>query len=287
MPPKPRPISSEERKQPYEDAVIIDDFDKEPTAAEVEEYENSLQPEVVASRYDKPLPATEEPAPAAPLPFAAPVAPQQPAAASAKAPTSTTSPSTALVPSKASRNLPSITNATDPDGMLEWGRIIYEGKYFPKIQSPEAAVVTLLMSRTLKIPEMLGFTMLHLIDGKPILSADLMRFLLDRAGVRYTVEHNRDYMTNPASQQGDYLTRIRMVHEATQKDVYWELWWSECVLAEWTKTNAKTWAKYPKVMQLHACVRTCARFYFPAILGGVYDADEMGLSDSETFAVEQ
>lgn len=185
-----------------------------------------------------------------------------------------------------------IRQSNDPKTLLQWGTILHQSGVFPIVKSPQDAVARILMARSLQVDEMKAMYMLHMIDGKPVLSADLMRFLLDRAGVRYKVIENRAYYMNPAlanrehpEGQPDFRTKIRMKQDSTGKDVLWDIWWSDC--APFRATNAKTWEKFPKDMQLHACMRKCARFYFPAILGGVYDPDEMGLEDAHnTFAEE-
>lgn len=175
-----------------------------------------------------------------------------------------------------------LSQTNDPGSLMRWGNIIFESKAFPLLKSPQEAVVRILMARTLKIDEMMAMYMLHVIDSKPVLSADLTRFLLDRANVRYTVLEDHALYVNPSTQQNDFLTRIRMTHEATKKNVTWDLWYSEC--APYIKTNGATWGKFSRMMHLHATVRQCARFYFPAILGGMYDAEELDLDEGKTFA---
>lgn len=132
-------------------------------------------------------------------------------------------------------------------------------------KSPADIVAIVLAGAELGIPPMASIRSIHLIDGKPVLSADAMAGLCLR---------NRDVC--------EYLTLIvstdaKATYRAKRKGA------PEPVELSFTIEQAKAaglqgkgnWAKYPASMLRARAVSAIARAVFPDLVGNLYDVDEI------------
>lgn len=138
------------------------------------------------------------------------------------------------------------------------------------IKSVEQAVAIILKGREIGVPPMQALSHIHVINGKPTLSAELMLAQIlkyhprtkisypERSGERCTIKVQRD--------GSDPSTFTFSMHDAELAGV----------------TKNSTWQKYPRAM-LHArCVSEMARSLFPDAIAGVsYCPEEMGANVDE------
>lgn len=191
----------------------------------------------------------------------------------------------AYVPSGAA-----LAETSDAGGLLQWGEIIAKSGLFPKITTPQAAVVSLGLVRNLGLmdKEFLALSQLHIIEGKPVLSLNLIQFMLGRAGVVLRVEHDYFYCTNPVTQQPDFLTRVVFTDKHKYVNgVMYETWFSEMV--ESKVTTKDNWKRMPRKMLRKDVIVSGARLLYPEILGGVYEHGEMidaGKMEGSTYTID-
>lgn len=132
-------------------------------------------------------------------------------------------------------------------------------------KSPADIVAIVLAGAELGIPPMASIRSIHLIDGKPVLSADAMAGLCLR---------NRDvceYLTLVVS------TDAKATYRAKRKGA------PEPVEISFTIEQAKiaglvgkgNWAKYPAAMLRARAMSAIARAVFPDLVGNLYDPDEL------------
>lgn len=132
-------------------------------------------------------------------------------------------------------------------------------------KSPADIVAIVLAGAELGIPPMASIRSIHLIDGKPVLSADAMAGLCLR---------NRDvceYLTLVVS------TDAKATYRAKRKGA------PEPVEISFTIEQAKiaglvgkgNWAKYPAAMLRARAMSAIARAVFPDLVGNLYDSDEL------------
>lgn len=138
-------------------------------------------------------------------------------------------------------------------------------------KSPADIVAIVLAGAELGIPPMASIRSIHLIDGKPVLSADAMAGLCLR---------NRDvceYLTLVVS------TDAKATYRAKRKGA------PEPVEISFTIEQAKiaglvgkgNWAKYPAAMLRARAMSAIARAVFPDLVGNLYDPDELEPAPAE------
>ena len=133
------------------------------------------------------------------------------------------------------------------------------------VRRPEEAVVILLTGRELGLMPMQSLRGIHVVNGKPVLSADLLVAIVRRSGLCdswQTVE------STPA--RCEIVTRRRGESEPARK--------------VWTDGDAKRagllgkggpWVQYPAQMLRHRCAADLVREVYPDVVLGLYSAEEM------------
>jgi hypothetical protein len=134
-------------------------------------------------------------------------------------------------------NLPTSVGLPDND---EWERLLSMGdrlaksKLIPKAlqDKPADVLVILLHARELRLPAMLAVDKIHVIDGKPSMSAELMGALILRAGHHWkvvestptsgTVEFRRKEW--PEDQTGVFSFTMDDAMKAGLLDIWWTRW---------------------------------------------------------------
>lgn len=162
--------------------------------------------------------------------------------------------------------------------MKEQAHILVKSRMIPSsINSAEQAIAIMIKGRELGLPPMLAFSHIHIIKGKPTMSAELMLAQI--------------YKNVPGAEI-NFLVRDEKECRV-QARRYKEQPWQEF---SFTLANAKnagvmgnpTWRNYPRQM-LHArCISEMARSLFPdAIMGVSYVPEELGAKvDSQGAVVE-
>ena len=131
-------------------------------------------------------------------------------------------------------------------------------------KSPEEALVILLTGRELGLSSMQSMRAIHVVQGRPVLSADLMGALVRRA---------------PDCELWQIVTSTVQVCTITTKrraD-------AAPVTMSWSMEDAKraglaakdNWRAHPAAMLRARCTAALARAVYPDLLMGIYDPDEL------------
>lgn len=152
--------------------------------------------------------------------------------------------------------------------MLSWGTSALKSGFLPSsIKSPEAAAIIALKGRELGIPFMVAVSHIHIISGKPTLSAELMQALAKRNLTGLVIN------IIESTEQQAIVEFIR-----PEKD-------AKAFRSTFTMDNAKTadllkndvWRKYPTAMLWSRAISAGLRKVCPEALMGIsYTPEELG-----------
>ncbi len=159
----------------------------------------------------------------------------------------------------------------------EWGMIKEQASLLVKsgmlptgIKTPEAAIAIALKGRELGIPMMQAFAHIHIINGKPTISAELMLALIHRncpgAVIDY-LENTDQRCTIEARRPGGKTATFGFsMEDARKADL----------------ANKGPWKSYPGAMLRARTIAIVARALFPdAIMGCSYTPEELGAEVNE------
>lgn len=146
---------------------------------------------------------------------------------------------------------------------LALGQIVHKSRLYP-VQSPEAATMMIMMAVELEISPLQALRGMHLIEGKPSLSADMMLALCKRK--TEICEYFR--LVKSTMTEATYTTKRR--GEETPTTLSWTIEQArQAGLA-----GRGTWQKHPDAMLRARCIAALARAVYPDLLLGVYEEDE-------------
>lgn len=150
------------------------------------------------------------------------------------------------------------------------GELIRSGFLPSGIKTPEQAVAIMLKGRELGIPPMQALSHIHIINGKPTMSAELMLAQIMRL-------HPRTKISYP--KRSGEICEIKVQREGSEPSVFS---FSIADAQAAGLMSNPTWKKYPRAM-LHArAVSEMARSLFPDAISGVsYTPEEMGATTDE------
>lgn len=150
------------------------------------------------------------------------------------------------------------------------GELIKSGFLPSGIKTPEQAVAIMLKGRELGIPPMQALSHIHIINGKPTMSAELMLAQIMRL-------HPKTKISYP--KRSSEACEIKVTRDGCEVSVF--SFTIQDAQAAGLLSNP-TWKKYPRAM-LHArAVSEMARSLFPDAISGVsYTPEEMGVSVNE------
>lgn len=153
---------------------------------------------------------------------------------------------------------------------FELAKTLASGGLVGRGLKPDAIFTVILLGAELGIAPITALRMIHVIDGKPSLSADCMVSLCMRS------PHCK-YFTLISSDSK------RCVYEAMRvgdpKPVRLEYTIEQAQQAG--VTNKDNWRKYPAQMLRARCISGLARAVFPDIISGLYDPEELGAESSD------
>lgn len=172
--------------------------------------------------------------------------------------------------------IPNITPGTvsvmTPQGYeaaLGLAKTLCDSGFLPRaIQRPAQALAIILAGQELGLPPMQSLRQIHVVEGKPVLSAELMLSLFKRQGGQAKwVESTDDkavlFLRHP---NGDEHTESFTMQEAQRAGV----------------TGKDNWRKYPKAMLKARCISAgiralgeAAGFYMPEEVGGEPAPEDM------------
>lgn len=161
--------------------------------------------------------------------------------------------------------------ATQHGELTEWDRMRQQAKtlvdsgFLPKaINTPEKALAVMQTGKELGLAPMQALRSIHIIDGKPTMSADLIAGLVmsrHPGAVLRVVESTNEKCIIQAGRSGQQLGTF----EFSMAD------------ANRAQLTAKdNWKKYPRAMLRARCITETARAVFPDAVMGLYDPDELG-----------
>lgn len=137
--------------------------------------------------------------------------------------------------------------------------------YFKDTRDASQALVKVLYGQELGVGPAVAMMSIHIIEGKPSPSANLLASLVRRSG-RYdyrVIEHSNDACELAVIDRGQEVGRVRWtMQDATRAEV----------------AGKGNWKKYPKAMLFSRAISELARTYAPEVFGGapVYTPDELG-----------
>lgn len=162
---------------------------------------------------------------------------------------------------------PSAQTALEPNSVNEAfylaEKLVQSGLLGRSIQKPESALAIILAGRELGLTAMQSLRSIHIIEGKPTLSADLMVALVKRSPTcQYfkLVESTAKIATYETDRAGEGVTRMSFTVEQAQN------------AGLMGKDN---WRKYTDAMLRARCIAALARAVYPDLLAGIYEPDEL------------
>jgi hypothetical protein len=148
--------------------------------------------------------------------------------------------------------------------MREMSAYLQKSKILPTdLQGKEADIfVTIMAGRELGLEPMAALRGIHVVKGKPVLSADTMVAVVLRSGKAQYFEQ-----TESTNERATYVTK-RVGSEREQRQTF---------TIEDARTAGLTgdnWRKYPAAMLRARAKAILARDVYPDVLAGCYEADE-------------
>lgn len=148
---------------------------------------------------------------------------------------------------------------------LELAKVLHAGGLLPKsFNRPEAVVTAIILGRELGLSAMQSIRGIHVIEGKPTLSADMMVALVKRSPVCkfFRLVSSTDTEAVYETHRADEPEPVRMGYAKEQ-----------AILAG--KWGAGTWKAHPAAMLRARASSALARAVYPDVVAGVYDPDEL------------
>lgn len=149
--------------------------------------------------------------------------------------------------------------------MREQAEVLVQSRFLPQdVNTAEKAVAIIMTGRELGIPPMMAMRQIHIIKGKPTLSAQLMSALVLRnlPGAVLQVVETTDQRCIVEAKRPEYTKPSRFV---------------------WTMEDAKragltsndNWRKFPRDMLRSRCISEACRAVFPDVSNGIYTSEEL------------
>lgn len=165
------------------------------------------------------------------------------------------------------------TNPYEPRAVgdaFKMAQAMVESKFLPKsVQTPQQALAIMATGKELGFSMMQSFRLIHIIEGKPSLSADAQLALVLSSGkaeyfmVEETSSKVAKYVTKrkgaPSEQRYEFTIEDAQTAGLTGKD---------------------NWKKYPAAMLRARCIAALARMAYPDVVAGIYDPDEIQPDDA-------
>ncbi len=150
--------------------------------------------------------------------------------------------------------------------MKELSAMAFKSGLLPSgIKSAEAAMIIMLKGRELGIPAMQAFSHIHIINGKPTMSAELMLTqiykCLPKAIINFVISDDKICKIEAQRPNGNKTEWAFTIDEAKKAELL----------------TKEPWRKYTSAMLRARAITIMARAIFPDCLNGVsYTAEELG-----------
>jgi hypothetical protein len=159
------------------------------------------------------------------------------------------------------------------DKLWDLATILVKSRMLPSsISTPEAAVAIILKGKELGIGPMAAFAGITVIQGKPVVSPQLMLSLINRSGLMQDMKIEDDGETCRVTMKR--AGRAQHTSAFSMEDA------KAMQLA--TKDN---WKKMGAIMRQWRAVAANARVTFPDVIDGMYTPEEMGAAVDEDGAI--
>lgn len=152
-------------------------------------------------------------------------------------------------------------NASDAYVMAQ--RLVKSGLLPAGVQTPEAAFAIIVTGKELGLTVMQALRSVHVIKGKPTLSADLILALVKRSPVCtyfQLVTSTATVATYRTRRVGEEPTEMSFSHEQAQRAGL---------------MGNDNWKKYPEAMLRARCIAALARAVYPDVVLGIYETSEL------------
>lgn len=166
---------------------------------------------------------------------------------------------------------PDTTRAFEPRGIdeaFELAKVLVASRLLPRsVATPEAAFAIIATGRELGLTAMQSLRSIHVIEGKPTLSADLIAALVkQRADVClfFRLVESTDHVATYDTQRRGEPSPTRMSFSMTDAN-------------RAGVTGKDNWRKYPAAMLRARCITALARAVYPDLAMGLYDPDEVAV----------
>ncbi len=154
----------------------------------------------------------------------------------------------------------------DIDEGYNMAKLLVASGLMPRgVQRPEAAFAIIAAGRELGLTAMQSLRSIHIIEGKPTLSADLIAALCKSRSdvcVYFRLVESTDKVARYETQRKG---------EPAPTAMAWT--WEDAQRAG--VTGKDNWKKYPAAMLRARCITALARAVYPDLAMGVYDPDEV------------
>jgi len=147
------------------------------------------------------------------------------------------------------------------------------GGLIPAHPNPGAILYMLEVAAMLGVNPMVGLTNIHIIEGKPSLSANLQAALVREAGhkMRITVQG-----------EGENAVAIVQIIRSDDPDFTFEVRWGRAEATAAGVLNKDNWKKYYRAMLKARAITECIREACPEVLmGATYSPDELGAATDD------
>jgi len=148
---------------------------------------------------------------------------------------------------------------------------MFSSKMFQAFGTPQSVLAIILAGRELGLGVMQSLRGFHMVQGKPVMSADLMAALVLNSG---KCKQFRCIKTDATKA----TIRCQRIGDDEPLDVSFTI--EEARQAGLLKSGGN-WDKYPSAMLVARAKATAARLMFPDVVAGLYTAEEMGREDLE------
>jgi len=151
------------------------------------------------------------------------------------------------------------------DEAINLARVLHASRLLPRgLATPEAVVATIITGAELGLSPMQAIRSIHIIDGKPTMSSDLMVAMVKRhEACKFfrLVESNGSVATYETQRAGDpEPTRMSFsIEEAKSAGL----------------ASKDVWKKFAAAMLRARCASSLARAVYPDLVMGIYDPDEL------------
>lgn len=151
---------------------------------------------------------------------------------------------------------------------IKLAKYVFDSRLFSAYGTPQAVMTTLLAGRELGLQSMASLRAIHIIDGKPTLSADLIRALIIRSGLAgyfRCTERSAERATFETKRGDDPPIALTFTIQEAR--------------AAWTKKpdawDASGWGKNPADMLVARAGAKLARLVYPDVVHGIYTPEEI------------